>query len=161
MLYLLDANVLIEADRDYYPLDRVPEFWSWLRHEAVAGNLKVPPEMYEEVTAGNGALVEWLKQPTIKRDLLLAEQPDPELVTQVVSIGYAPDLTDIELDRIGRDPFLISYALTQPAARWVISNESSRPKAQRANRKVPDVCNAVHVECRNTFFLIRALDFHT
>ena len=24
MLYLLDANVLIDANRDYYPLDRVP-----------------------------------------------------------------------------------------------------------------------------------------
>ncbi|MCY4508918.1 MAG: DUF4411 family protein [Acidobacteria bacterium] len=30
MLYLLDANVLIDAHRDYYPLGRVPEFWDWL-----------------------------------------------------------------------------------------------------------------------------------
>ncbi len=30
MLYLLDANVLIDADRDYYPIDRVPEFWDWI-----------------------------------------------------------------------------------------------------------------------------------
>ena len=30
MLYLLDANVFIDANRDYYPLDRFPEFWDWL-----------------------------------------------------------------------------------------------------------------------------------
>lgn len=30
MLYLLDANVIIDANRDYYPLERVPEFWAWL-----------------------------------------------------------------------------------------------------------------------------------
>ena len=27
MLYLLDANVLIDASRYYYPIQRVPEFW--------------------------------------------------------------------------------------------------------------------------------------
>ena len=30
VLYLLDANVLIDANRDYYPVARVPEFWDWL-----------------------------------------------------------------------------------------------------------------------------------
>ena len=30
MLYLLDSNVLIDANRDYYPIERVPEFWDWL-----------------------------------------------------------------------------------------------------------------------------------
>ena len=30
MLYLLDANVLIDANRDYYQIERVPEFWEWL-----------------------------------------------------------------------------------------------------------------------------------
>jgi hypothetical protein len=27
MLYLLDANALIDAHRDYYRIGRVPEFW--------------------------------------------------------------------------------------------------------------------------------------
>ena len=30
LLYLLDANVLITANRDYYSVKRVPEFWAWL-----------------------------------------------------------------------------------------------------------------------------------
>ena len=29
-LYLLDANVLIRAHEDYYPVDRIPPFWTWL-----------------------------------------------------------------------------------------------------------------------------------
>ena len=37
MRYLLDANVLIDADRDYYPLGRVPEFWDWLLHQSEHG----------------------------------------------------------------------------------------------------------------------------
>ena len=47
MLYLLDANVLIDADRDYYPLERVPEFWDWLVDGGVKGRVKIPLEMYE------------------------------------------------------------------------------------------------------------------
>ncbi|MBT3884724.1 MAG: DUF4411 family protein, partial [Rhodospirillaceae bacterium] len=33
-MHLLDANVFISAQRDYYPLDRVPEYWEWLAHHA-------------------------------------------------------------------------------------------------------------------------------
>jgi len=104
MLYLLDANVLIDANRDYYPLERVPEFWDWLQHAAAAGELKVPREIYDEIAAGSGDLVDWIKRRDIKRDLILNEDPDPGLVTQVVSAGYAPDLTDLELNELGRDP---------------------------------------------------------
>lgn len=51
MLYLLDANVLIVANRDYYPHGRVPEFWDWLLDRAATGRTKVPVEMYEEIVA--------------------------------------------------------------------------------------------------------------
>jgi hypothetical protein len=161
MLYLLDANVLIDANRDYYPLERVPEFWDWLQHAAAAGDLKVPLEIYDEITAGSGDLVDWLKQRDIKRDLVFNEDPDPDLVDQVVSSGYAPDLSDLELNKVGRDPFLIAYALAKRDERWVITNETSKPTKQRANHHIPDVCKTLHVSCDNTFFLIRTLDFHT
>lgn len=161
MLYLLDANVLIDANRDYYPLERVPEFWDWLQHRAAAGELKVPLEIYDEITAGSGDLVDWLKQREIKRDLVFNEDPDPELVDRVVTTGYAPDLTDLEVNKVGRDPFLIAYALAKRDERWVITNEASKPTKQRANRHIPDVCKTLHVSCENTFYLIRMLDFHT
>ena len=60
-----------------------------------------------------------------------------------------------------RDPFLIAYALAKRDERWVITNETSKPTKQRANRHVSDVCKALHLGCSNTFFLIRTLDFHT
>lgn len=55
MLYLLDANVLIDANRDYYPLGRVDEFWEWLIHHGEQGNIKIPIEIYEELKAGKRA----------------------------------------------------------------------------------------------------------
>src|SRR5262245_5014861 len=43
---LLDANVLITAHNSYYPIDTVPEFWTWLVHKGRAGDLKIPLENY-------------------------------------------------------------------------------------------------------------------
>ena len=61
MLYLLDANVLIDANRDYYPITRVPEFWVWLVFNGVEGYVKIPREMHEEVKTGTDDLGEWAK----------------------------------------------------------------------------------------------------
>lgn len=48
MLYLLDANTLIDAKRDYFEFERVPEFWEWVQHQGMIGNIKIPVEIYEE-----------------------------------------------------------------------------------------------------------------
>ena len=71
MLYLLDANVLIEANRDYYPIDRVPEFWDWLIAMGENGRVKIPLEIYEEVTDGNDAVAVWLRD---NKDILLLNE---------------------------------------------------------------------------------------
>jgi Domain of unknown function (DUF4411) len=140
VIYLLDADTLISADRTYYPLNRFPIFWHWLCHHGIAGNIKIPAEQYEEVTAGNGDLVDWLKAEENKEALLFIEEANLELVAKVTNEGYAPDLDEAELVTVGRDPFLIAYGLAAPANRCIISFEVSAPKKQRANRKVPDVC---------------------
>ncbi len=49
VLYLLDANVLIDANRDYYPIARIPEFWDWLLEIGRLDRIKVPQEIYEEI----------------------------------------------------------------------------------------------------------------
>lgn len=83
------------------------------------------------------------------------------MINRVVTTAYAADLTDLEVNEVGRDPFLIAYALAKRDERWVITNEVSKPKRQRANRHTPDVCKTLQVDCDNAFFLIRTLNFHT
>ena len=156
LLYLLDANVLIDADRDYYTIDRVPQFWEWLLEQARAGWIKVPLEIYEEVIRGTGPLSDWLKENMAV--MVLDEDPDQALV-QVIQDRYATDLTDEEVDKIGRDPFLIAYALADPKRRCVVTTESSKPTSQRANRRIPDVCADFDIENCHTFELLRLLDF--
>lgn len=161
MLYLLDADVLIKADNTYYPRKRFPIFWDWLLHNGAANNIKIPAEQYDEIIAGTGELVDWLHAKEIKDALLLNEEANPDLVSQVTSEGYAPDLDETEVLKVGSDPFLISYGFTDTKNRNVVTFEVSAPSKIRANRKVPDVCAQFGVGCGNLFQLIEVLDFTT
>ena len=52
MLHLLDANILITANSQYYAIDQVPEFWGWLQSQGAAGHVKIPLEVMEEIKEG-------------------------------------------------------------------------------------------------------------
>lgn len=165
MLYLLDANVLIDAHRDYYPIERVPEFWDWLAAMAKLGRVKIPLEIYEEIILPPprpdqpDPLVDWLQEH--KEALVLKEKVQEGLVRDVTERGYANNLTAAEIFQIGRDPFLIAYALADAAERCVVTHEQSRPSRTRANRRLPDVCREFNVLPIHTFDMIRELDFRT
>ena len=44
-MYLLDANALISANNDFYPLDRIPQFWEWLVEKGSSGDIRIPREI--------------------------------------------------------------------------------------------------------------------
>lgn len=161
MLYLLDANVLITAHNTYYPVDRVPEFWGWLQHQGDSGHLKIAIEMIEEILEGHqDALLDWIKNDMNRKALDLDEVVNPGLVRRVVYDGYAKDLTDAEIEKLGRDPFLISYGLVA-TDRCIVTTEVSKSTKQRQNRKVPDVCDTLKVAWCDPFEMNKRLGFHT
>jgi hypothetical protein len=156
MLYLLDANSLITAHNTYYPIDRVPEFWEWLEHQGSLGVVKVPQEINEEILEGrdNDLLLNWIKMDNHRGALVLKEVVDPKIVQTVVYNGYATDLTDVEIEKLGRDPFLIAYALAGND-RFVITTENSKPSGKRQNRQIPDVCVTLKIRCEGPFYLYK------
>ena len=82
-------------------------------------------------------------------------------VSRAVEVGYAPDLTESELEKLGADPFIVAYGVALPEQVTVVTMERSRPKRQRANRHIPDVCADLEVPCIDTYELLRRLDFRT
>lgn len=165
MLYLLDANVLITAHNLYYPVDAVPEFWDWLSHQGDSGTVKMPIETFEEVKDGSNdadrdLLYAWVQDDANRAAILFEEDVQSPFVQQVTD-RYAPDLTDDELEAIGRDPFLIAHALAVPGNRCVVTTEVSKPRLQRQNRRIPDVCADIGVQSCDTFAMLRALQFST
>lgn len=163
MLYLLDANVLIRASQDYYAIDSVPEFWEWLQYMAEQGYVKIPREVFVEITegpAGDDPLYKWLNDDGIKKCLLLDETADVMNVRQVIHEGYAADLNDAELIEIGQDPFLVAYA-RQGEGRRVVTVEVSAPSKRRQNKKIPNVCDQFQIAWRTPFAFFRELGFST
>lgn len=157
-LYLIDANVLIRAHADYYPIDRILPFWEWLLEQANAGCIAMPHEIYNEVARSPDLLGQWLRRADVKAAIILAEPTNGQSVRQVTANCYAPDLDDVEVEKVGRDPFLIAAAL-QAADRVVVTREVSSPRKMRANRKVPDACAIAGVPSIDDFELWRRLDF--
>jgi len=166
MLYLIDSNVLITAHSTYYPIDRVPEFWEWLHHVAEKGLVKMPLEQYEEIEDGSDdeekdLLYAWVQAKGRKEILVLDEVASVDVVQLVTITGYAANLTDDEVEQLGKDPFLIAYGLVAPADRCIVTNEVSKPKRTRQNRHIPDVCKTLNVNCCDAFHLIKKLGFST
>lgn len=162
MLYLLDANILITASNTYYGISRVPEFWSWLQHQGTSGRIKIPVEMYEEVLEGrkdDDELLDWVKNDANRKALVFDETSKPDLVQRVVREGYANDLTDDEIEKLGRDPFLIAYGLVD--TNRCITTTVSKPSKQRHNRHIPDVCATLKLSCCGPWDLNRDLGFKT
>lgn len=157
-LYLLDANVLIRAHEDYYPVDRIPPFWTWLRDQAHANVIKMPRVIFDEVTPPPGPFAAWLTQKGVREALILNENIQVGVIRHVIDVGYAPDLTDVEIDEIGKDPFLVASALSG-TNRVVVTVEVSKPSKRRQNRKLPDVCQTFGIKSINPFELYRLLKF--
>ncbi len=155
-LYLLDANVLIRAHEDYYPVDRIPQYWAWLLEKAAADVIKIPRRIFDEVTPPPGPLADWLRQADVKETLILKEETTS--VRFVIEKGYAPDLNDIEIEKLGKDPFLIAAAMAAPD-RVVVTKEVSKPRAIRGNCKIPDVCQKFNIVAINDFRLYNILNF--
>lgn len=93
--------------------------------------------------------------------LVLNEEVDVSLCGYIVDFCYASNLTDDEIEKIGRDPFIIAYAYKDKKNRCLVTTEVSKPSKLRANRHVPDVCDDLKIIWYDTFKFLRILNFST
>lgn len=161
MVYLLDANVFITANNTYYPLERVPEFWEWLVHKGNEGNIKIIKDIYDEIKQGDDNLAQWSDQHEVRNALLIDDDVDILNVRRVLAEGYAPNLDDNDIEKLGRDPFIIAYAIDKIETHAIVTTEVSKSSKKGANRHIPDVCASLNIRCYNTFNLANFLDFKT
>ena len=126
----------------------------------MAGRIKMPLEIHNEIAISHGPLRDWICERHIKQALILNEEVNAELSQRVLTEGYGEGITDSDLEKLGQDPFLIAYALAAED-RVVVTKETSKPSAQGANRKIPDVCDTLNVKWMTDFDLYRVLAFTT
>ena len=61
-MYLLDANVFIQAKNLHYGFDFCPAFWDWLITENGRDRVFSVEKVGDELKAGDDALAEWAEE---------------------------------------------------------------------------------------------------
>lgn len=62
-MFIVDANVFMQAANSYYAFDIVPRFWTWMEGRLGQDLFTVIP-VGEEILAQNDKLSEWFKAAT-------------------------------------------------------------------------------------------------
>ena len=58
-MYLLDANIFIQAKNLHYGFDFVPGFWEWLIRENQTGDVASIEKVADELRGGDDELSAW------------------------------------------------------------------------------------------------------
>jgi predicted nucleic acid-binding protein len=152
MVYLLDANVFIQAKNFHYGFDFCPAFWQWLEAAHASGVVFSVEKVGDELLAGADDLATWVK--TQGSAFFLT--PDEKVVTalSVVSrwvnaAAYEPAAVSSFLQ--AADLYLVAHALAYGYA--VVTHEVAAASTRRV--KIPNACTAVGVDCRGPFEMLR------
>lgn len=158
MIYLLDANTLIEAKNRYYQMSICPGYWDWLQQVYPYGEVARIRSVRDELQRGNDALADWAKDhaPLFMDESDEATQVAFAQVAQHVA-SAAPQMKPGALDEFlsGADPWLIAKAMTIDAT--VVTHEQLNLAARR-KFLIPNVCQHFGVRFVDTFELLNALE---
>lgn len=140
MIYVIDTNLLVSANRHDFPLDSMPDFWNHLVQLGTQGNVIIPEAVYEEIGKGNDELPGWLAKH--KSVFYKPTAAAIHLIGQVAN-AYGPGVTEKQLEILQADPYVIAHALTCGAT--VVSDEAQSNATALHNIKIPTVCSALSV----------------
>ncbi len=155
MIYLLDANVYIEAKNRYYRMTVCPGFWDWMDLQFASGQVSSIRMVYDELSKNDDALSEWVKN----RQHYFAEADDEktqEVFTEIVqfvmehseySESYRSNFLAVA------DPWLITKATIMGAT--VVTHEVLVPSGSK-KVKIPNICREFGVDFCNTFDLLES-----
>lgn len=157
-MYLLDANVLIQAKNFYYRFDIFPAFWDWLDSEKQKGTLASIVPVYEELTRGTDELSKWAKERQHTGWFLPvddeATQREFSDIAAWVMGSHFKDQAKTEFLSVA-DPWLVARAATMGCT--IVTHEKMLDPTIRRKVKIPNVCDAFGVECIDTFDLMNNL----
>ena len=150
-MYLLDANVLIEAKNRYYGFELCPGFWDWLEREHAAGLVASIERVYDELVGFGDQLEEWARA----RSAGFFLSPDERVVASLRSVtewvmdaGYPQTAVSAFFD--AADYYLVAHAHAHEMT--VVTHE--RPGATRTV-KIPDACASLGVRFMDPFAMLR------
>jgi len=157
-VYLLDANVFIQAKRDHYRFAVCPGFWDFLLAQHQAGTIASIDRIKGEIEQGKDDLTAWVKRsmpvsffwPTV--DAATGEQFGRMVAWAQSQKQFHPE-AKAEF-AAGNDGWLVAYAKVHACV--LVTHEVYAPGV-RNRVKIPNVCKAFDVVCVNTFDMLETL----
>lgn len=158
-VYLLDANVFIEAARRYYAFDIAPAFWQSLVDLAAGGRVVSIDRVKTEIDRGKDDLAAWANSHFLGA---FATTADPEVLAIYQDIMiWAQSQTQFT------DAAKAEFALANNADAWVAAYAAAKgcivvtheqlDLNVRRKIPIPNVCRAFNVSYVDTFQMLRAL----
>jgi hypothetical protein len=157
-VYVLDANVFIEAARRYYAFDLVPAFWTNLVNLAAQGRIKSIDKIKQELERGNDDLADWIKRGNMSNAFASTDQPDVirqfgEMMEWVQDNDQFLDAAKAEFAG-GVDGWLIAYAGVN---NYTVVTHEVYARDVRNRVPIPNICRAFDVRYTDTFQMLRDL----
>jgi len=155
-IYVLDANVFIQAKRKYYAFDLAPGFWDSLVDLAEHGRIESIDRVKKELYNGRDELTEWANN--YFSDAFISTNDEEviqafRLIMAWVNQGEFLDAAISEF-AAGADGWLVAYAMTK--GRIVVTQEVLNPNIKR-RVPIPNVCQGFNMSYVTTFEMLRAL----
>lgn len=157
-VFVLDADVLINANNKYYAQDLCAEFWSHLTDCNRQGTVSSIDKIYDELKGRNDDLHRWAinnKSMFASTHDVRIEQTYGKMVAWVESNQYSPAAKE-EFNRAA-DGWLAAYALVIGAV--LVTHEQPAPGSSK-HVKLPDICKAFTIPYVDTFTMLRDLGIH-
>lgn len=158
MLYLFDANILIEANNRYYSLDFAPGFWKFIEKEAQKTTLKSSDMVLAELIDIGDDVSQWVQE---RRDDIFDISSQEEQIQRYFAeiadyVNAHPVYSEAEKARFlsGADGWLIAACRYLDAT--LVTHEVAVP-INSTKVKIPNIAQQFGVNTINTFDMIRSL----
>lgn len=156
--FLIDADVFIQAYRQYYPFEVVPGFWEALIRYHRNGRLASIDRVKRELELGKDDLARWAAREMPPGAWLRTDQPAVvqqygKIMTWVQAQQQFMPAAKADFAR-GADGWLVAYAKVED---WrVVTQEVAAPDAKK-KVPIPNVCQEFGVAFGNVFGMLKQL----
>jgi len=156
-IYILDANVFIEAKNRYYAFDLAPGFWDSLLNQWKAGRLHSIDRIKQELERGKDELATWAKSDFSNAFVASDGEAVIECYGRIMQWVHAQiQFTDpAKADfASGADGWLVAYSKVNK--RVLVTHEVLKLD-KKSKVQIPNVCSEFDVPYVDTFVMLREL----
>lgn len=158
-MYVLDANVFIEAARRYYAFDLVPQYWTSLIALAKSGQLLSIDRVKDEIDRGKDLLADWADTEFAQWFTSTDDADVVQAYGEIMVWGHSQDqFTEAAKAEFAQaenaDAWVIAYARAKGCT---VTTEEQFAGGVKRRIPIPNVCQGIGVPCVDTFRMLRDL----